>query len=294
MSQSRVIKGLREIFNNYDTFILDQWGVMHDGYSGFDLAIKCIDQLRLNDKNLIIVSNSSKKKEITKKNLNKLGFHKNDFVKIMTSGEMIWNSLRNNNFLTKNNIGMDCFHIHNKENNEEKNFLIGLEKFNFVEKIDNASFILGCTPFKKYNLTDYIPILLKAKKNNLPFICANPDFEYFDSKSNSLVFCMGTIAELYKNIGGNVLVLGKPSIEIYEESVSNILNLDKNKILAIGDSLDHDIVGASNFGIDNLFITSTGIHKDSFNFDNIMCEDNKKIFKNLGFKPTFISSDLRF
>ena len=74
---------------------------------------------------------------------------------------------------------------------------------------------------------------------------------------------MGTIAELYKNMGGEVFILGKPRFEIYEESTKKISNLDKSKILAVGDSLHHDIAGANNFGIDSLLITS-GIHHDCF------------------------------
>ena len=61
MININVIKGLKEIYTKYDTFILDQWGVMHDGYSGFKLAIECISELKSKNKNLLIVSNSSKK-----------------------------------------------------------------------------------------------------------------------------------------------------------------------------------------------------------------------------------------
>ena len=58
------IFGLKEIFQNYDTFILDQWGVMHDGYIGYPEAIKCIADLISNNKKIIIISNSSKKKNL--------------------------------------------------------------------------------------------------------------------------------------------------------------------------------------------------------------------------------------
>ena len=99
-----------------------------------------------------------------------------------------------------------------------KKYLEGLEKFNCVDNIDKADFILGCTPLVNKKVIDYIPLLLSAKKNNLPFICANPDFDTVESNSKSLSFCMGTIAELYKNMGGETFILGKPNVEIYNES----------------------------------------------------------------------------
>ena len=74
---------------------------------------------------------------------------------------------------------------------------------------------------------------------------------------------MGTIADLYDHMGGKVIILGKPSKEIYLETFKNLNQIDLSRIIAVGDSLDHDILGASNFGIDSVLITS-GIHKDLF------------------------------
>ena len=57
------LDGIREIINRYEVFILDQWGVMHDGNKGYFHAIKCINYLKANNKKLIIISNSSKRKK---------------------------------------------------------------------------------------------------------------------------------------------------------------------------------------------------------------------------------------
>ena len=64
-------------------------------------------------------------------------------------------------------------------------------------------------------------LLTKALENNLPFICANPDYETIENSSDNLKICMGTIAELYKSFGGLVFMMGKPSKYIYEESIKN-------------------------------------------------------------------------
>ena len=63
---------------------------------------------------------------------------------------------------------------------------------------------------------------------------------------------------------GKIIILGKPAIEIYIEGTKNLKLKNKSKILSIGDSLFHDILGAYNFGVDSDLITS-GIHSDYFN-----------------------------
>ena len=294
MRKVKTILGLKEIYNNYDTFILDQWGVMHDGDKGYLNAIKCVDKLFVNNKNLIIISNSSKKKETTSLRLPKLKFNLNHFNEIMTSGEMVWQSLLNESHALTKNIGQNCFHIYDDSKEDGKKYLDGLDKFNCVDNIDKADFILGCTPFVNKKVIDYIPILLSAKKNNLPFICANPDFDTVESNSKNLSFCMGTIAELYKNMGGETFILGKPNVEIYNQSLKKSVKIDKSRILAIGDSLHHDIKGAINFGIDSLFITSTGIHQKYFDKQNPLWDTDTNTLKKLSILPTFICSDFKF
>ena len=294
MSKVKNILGLKEIYQNYDIFILDQWGVMHDGYKGYSNAIECIDILFSHNKTLIIISNSSKKKNTTSSRLADLGFNDNHFTEIMTSGEMIWQSLVNENYLQTKNLGQNCFHILDKNKEDGKKYLEGLKKFNFVDSIETADFILACTPFANKNVIDYIPILTFAKKNNLPFICANPDFDTVESQSGKLAFCMGTIGKLYNNMGGETFILGKPNIEIYNESTKKLTSIDKSRILAIGDSLHHDIKGALNFGIDSLLITSTGIHQNFFDKNIPKWETDINIFQKIGFTPTFICNEFKF
>ena len=294
MSAVKNISGLKEIFQNYDDFILDQWGVMHDGYNGYPEAIKCIYNLISNKKKLIIISNSSKKKKSTSEKLQSLGFNQNQFAEIMTSGEMVWKNLIDEDFIKNKKLGKNCFHIFDKSKEDGIKFRAGLERFNFVVNIDQADFILGCTPFLNSGLVDYIPLLSEAIKNNLPFICANPDFDTVNNNSGELIICMGTIAALYENMGGKTIILGKPSKEIYIESTKNIVNIDKSKILAVGDSLSHDIKGAIDFGIDSLLITSTGIHQKFFDKLKPIWESNTNILNKLDIKPTFICSDFKF
>ena len=64
--------------------------------------------------------------------------------------------------------------------------------------------------------------MTKAIKNQLPFVCANPDFVSVEINSGKPIICMGTIAALYENMGGEVFILGKPGYEIYKESTKKL------------------------------------------------------------------------
>ena len=101
---------------------------------------------------------------------------------------------------------------------------------------------------------------------------------------------MGTIADLYDHMGGKVIILGKPSTEIYLESTKKIKKLDLSRIVAIGDSLDHDILGAKNFGIDSILILS-GIHKDLFENSITIGLKNMENSKKWNFNPTYVCTE---
>jgi len=288
----KTIKSISELINKYDLFIIDQWGVIHNGKFGYTYAIDCIKQLFNLKKILILISNSSKRNESTINRLPELGFNKNNFSEVMTSGEMIWRALnlKSNDFIKK--LGNNCYHLSYTNNKNVSKFTNGLN-FNFVNNLDDANFILGCTASPKLTTLDYIPLLEKAIKKNLPFICANPDFETIESNSEKKIISMGTIAELYKDFGGSVFILGKPSIEIYNESTKKFPKINKNKILAIGDSFYHDIKGAHNFNIDSMLITS-GIHSSMFDKINPKWEKDKNELKKFNFKPTYLCEKFKF
>ena len=271
----KFINSIKELINNYDNFIIDQWGVMHDGVNGFKHAIDAIEFLKRSNKNLFVISNSSKREKSSESRLPKLGFEKDSFIRLLTSGEMIWNHLFNkySNIFPKKK----CFHIYDDTKEDGLIFRDGLN-LNFIDNIDESELILACTPFKDMQPIDYSPILKKAINKKLTMYCANPDFETIEKNSENNIFCMGTIAEIYKQMGGEVIIKGKPEKEIYMETTKST-KLDKKRTLAIGDSLFHDIKGANNFNIDSLLIKS-GIHKDLIIINQLI--------QNHQIKPTYI------
>jgi HAD superfamily hydrolase (TIGR01459 family) len=97
-------------------------------------------------------------------------------------------------------------------------------------------------------------------KRGLPLICANPDKVV--EVGDQMVYCGGAIADIYAELGGEVHMAGKPFAPIYEEALLLAEGavgheLDRRRILAIGDSVRTDAIGAADFGIDLLFITGS-------------------------------------
>ena len=82
------------ILDNYDTFLLDMWGVMHDGRAPYEGVLRAVRKLKESGKRLIVLSNSSKRREDAERMLVELGFDIADFHDIVTSGDVSHRLLR--------------------------------------------------------------------------------------------------------------------------------------------------------------------------------------------------------
>jgi HAD superfamily hydrolase (TIGR01459 family) len=90
----------------------------------------------------------------------------------------------------------------------------------------------------------------------IPMVVANPDVVTVHGAE--LRTMPGTLARWYAEAGGEVHLMGKPAAIIYEGALE-MLDLPAREIIAIGDSLEHDIAGAAAAGVNSLFIAG-GIH----------------------------------
>jgi ribonucleotide monophosphatase NagD (HAD superfamily) len=80
----------KDLIDRYDGFILDQFGVLHNGVDGLEGAPDLVRKLANADefhKKLVILSNSSSSSASCKAKLPVLGFDSKDFVNAVTSGE---------------------------------------------------------------------------------------------------------------------------------------------------------------------------------------------------------------
>ncbi|MDB9744717.1 TIGR01459 family HAD-type hydrolase [Pelagibacteraceae bacterium] len=241
----RELNHLSEIFNAYDTFVIDLWGVMHNGIKLNDKAIEAVDQLKKKSKKIVFLSNAPRPSSKVIDFLLKLKMNKKYLSNVMTSGEAAMNAINANQF------GKKFFHLGPKRDSA----IFEKVKEN-KSTIDNCEFIL-CTGlfdeqetelnWYKFFLKDHV-----SKK----LICSNPDLTVH--RGDKEEYCAGYIAKIFEDLGGEAIYYGKPYKEIYE------MCFKKNeKVLAIGDNLRTDIKGANNLSKDCLFI-SNGVHRNEF------------------------------
>jgi len=246
------IEKLEQIYSNYNYFIFDVWGVIHDGVSAYPNASSVIKELNKIGKKVCFLSNAPRRASKVAEVLKKYDIYPNQYDFIMTSGEATFLDLQDNQNKNYNKYGKNYFYIGPKK---DLDLLDGLD-YKMVTKASEADFVIN-TGFDNDDSTieEKIPQITEALKNKLKMICVNPDMIVI-RKDRTEMLCAGVIAEEYKKNSGQVIYYGKPYEEVYNITRKLFNYCDKNQMIAIGDGLETDILGANNFGIDSVFITS--------------------------------------
>ena len=244
----RELNHLSEVFHDYDTFIIDLWGVMHNGIKLNDKAIEVVDHLKKESKKIVFLSNAPRPSAEVVNFLLKIKMDKQYLHNVMTSGEAAMHAINQNKF------GKKFFHL-----GPPRDVSVFEKVKNNKSSIDNCDFILCTGLFDEYeeNMNYYKNFLAKHTLKKL--ICTNPDL--IVHRGSKEEYCAGYIAKIFEELGGEVIYYGKPHKEIYE-----LCFKEHEKVLAIGDNLRTDIKGANNLNKDCLFI-SDGVHRNEFNSD---------------------------
>lgn len=130
--------------------------------------------------------------------------------------------------------------------------------------LEDAAFI-SCTGLlddENETPDDYTDLLGQALALKLPLVCANPDVQA--KRGDKLIYCGGALAQKYEDMGGETIYAGKPHKAIYRLSRAWLkeisgYDIDPSRILAIGDNIQTDLLGAQNENYDCLFVAS-GVH----------------------------------
>ena len=252
-----------KIYSKYDAFIIDLWGVIHDGITVFPKAIDCLKQLRKHNKKIVFLSNSPRTEGTIVKLLSGFGIVRDLYDGIVTSGMLAQQYCQNNYHETTN-----CYIIGD---------IIGesiIKNSNLVacDDISQAGLLLAIGVGNS-TISRCIADLEIAQKRNISMICANPDIEIVRA-SGERISCAGKIAHIYQEMGGHVIYFGKPYTAVYD-SCKRILNQllgDNYNILAIGDSYNTDINGAENYGVDSCLILSGIADSSKSNYKRLVAK----------------------
>ncbi len=236
---------LSNIYKNYDTFIIDLWGVIHNGVALNPKAIAAIEQLKINSKKIVFLSNAPRPSSKVVNFLLKMNMEKKYLSNVMTSGEAAMHAIN------KNKFGKTFFHL-----GPPRDTSVFEKVKNNKTDLENCDFILCTGLFDEYeNDLEYYKNFLK-KFVSKKLVCTNPDLTVHRGKEEEL--CAGSVAKVFEELGGEVVYFGKPHEEVYKMCFNS-----NEKVLAIGDNLRTDIKGANNLNLDCVFIIN-GVHRNEY------------------------------
>jgi HAD superfamily hydrolase (TIGR01459 family) len=247
--------------------------VVHNGRAPYARAIAALQRLRTAGKTVILITNVPKPRWSIPPQLDRIGVARDAWDVIVTSGDAIRAELAARAPGPMFKIGPGDY---------DKPLWEGL---GLIETTLADARFIGISGLNRDDETpaDYAAILREARARDLELLCANPDIVV--QFGDKLVWCAGAVARDYEAMGGRVVMAGKPYAPIYELAYKEILDrrrlaggggaadaktagetpavqVDKSRILAIGDGLPTDIAGANAQGIDCMFIAS-GMHGEA-------------------------------
>lgn len=260
----RLLDGLAAVASRYDAFLLDQFGVLHDGTTVYPGVVPCLEALKDAGKRVIILSNSGTLQLPNRERLARLGIPKTLYEDFVTSGEVARAYLASRPYELRTSTTapapLRCLPLGRLTGGEsERTILTGLDIAE-AASVEDADFLMVASFGQKPPPRDaYDAILTAARHRNLTLVCANPDVK--GVSPNGLIHAPGALAADYAASGGKVVYIGKPHPLIYRHVLRNLAPLPTGRVLAVGDSLSHDIAGAQGVGVAAALVIE-GIHNE--------------------------------
>jgi HAD superfamily hydrolase (TIGR01459 family) len=280
------IDRLAPFAESYDAVLSDVWGVIHNGVAATPEACDALVRFRAKGGTVALITNAPRPGAVVSKFLDKLNVPREAYDTIVSSGDV-------SRAVISKRPGRNVFHIGPPR---DLGIFEGLG-LNFVS-LGEADYAVctGLQDDETETPESYRAMLAKMHERNLFMVCGNPDLVV--ERGDKLVYCAGAIADLYAELGGDVLYAGKPHAPIYQECLNRVTALrghapDRSKILAIGDSVRTDVTGATRMGIDCLFVTA-GIHAEEVGRDRPNDAALSEMFASAGASPKAVTQRLRW
>jgi HAD superfamily hydrolase (TIGR01459 family) len=249
------LDSIKELGSRYRAWLVDIWGVMHNGHRAFPAAVAATRAYRAQAGIVVLLSNSPRPSPSVQEQLRRLGVPNDAYDATVTSGDLTRHELAKHKgavvFLLGPERDRPIFHGLDVELGPHRDAELVVCSGLFDDDTETPE--------------DYADLLSELAARKLPMICANPD--QMVERGDRLVWCAGALANLYERQGGSVIYAGKPYAPIYHlahETIGKLVGerVAKDEVLAIGDGVNTDIAGAGNVGIASVFVAS-GLHMPS-------------------------------
>ncbi len=260
----------------YNGFILDLWGVIHDGADAYPGAVDCLQALCAQGKPVVLLSNAPRPAAQVEEKMEKMGVSKDWYQAIITSGEAARVYLQD---ASQKSWGKKYFFVGLPDDEA----MMENMPFARTQNINEADWVL-CAGYDYFGQApeEQDALLAAAKEKNLPMLCINPDIEVV-RQTGEKILCAGHLAKRYEALGGAVDYIGKPHPYVYDLAFKHFEHLARGQILAVGDGHHTDIVGANQAGIPCVLVTG-GILKETAKDEAKLVE----VLAHCGAKPDYV------
>jgi HAD superfamily hydrolase (TIGR01459 family) len=225
----------------YRAILCDVWGVVHDGVALYPGAAERLQQWRGEGRFVILITNAPRTAEAVEQQLGRIGLPREAWDGIATSGEA--------GIAALTALGTPVGFVGTQS---DRAVLEGRG----VEIDDAEDFTdLACAGLdgRREQIDDYVPDLECWAARGVTMHCLNPDRVVI--RGGVPEACAGAIADVYEALGGPVIWYGKPYPAIYEHALHLAGDPPFDAVLAVGDGLQTDILGAARMGFDAVFVT---------------------------------------
>lgn len=285
----RVVSGLAGLVDEYDGYLVDSYGVLHDGKSLYPGTRDCLMHLRRHEKRVVILTNTPRRASTVGKEIARVGVTPDSFDLVISAGEASHRLLRELHSVEPTVTGKRCYYIGPDRSRE---ILDGLDLQEVSELADADFLLITGLETSSHEVEDYGDVLYRAADRGIPAICANPDISAIRAGKSGP--CAGAVALRYEEVGGTVRYFGKPYPEIYDMAIESLPGIPPERILGVGDLFATDILGARSYGLDALFI-SEGVHRDELLRDGEMdLVKLRELCDRTGTTPSIVTGGFRW
>lgn len=260
--------------DQYQHFVFDQYGVLHDGVTPYPNMADEIRNLKKAGKTVSVISNSGKRAAVNVERLKRFGYDESLIDTVYTSGEIAWHQLQNWS-QEKSDTALRVYFL---GTDDDRSAIDGLGLREVTDTADSDLVIIAGMGTGPKDKDYYRQSLRDAAGRKVPAFCTNPDwYQLLGGGKKSMG--PGQIAHIYQSLGGVCTYFGKPHPEIYRY-MFNCSKIDAQQTVCIGDSVAHDIVGASRAGCDSI-LAATGVH------EHLSAHELQEIIKNEQCEPDY-------
>lgn len=235
---------LDELDPKYRTILCDIWGVVHDGGQLLPGVIERLLRWKSEGRHVLLLTNAPRSADVVQLQLDRMGLPRGAYDRVASSGEAgiaaLTHPPRPVGFLGT---------AADRDDLMRRGVII----------IDANYAELACTGLDEWrdDPEEYREQLAGLAGSGVVMHCINPDRVVL--RSGVREACAGALADIYEALGGHVEWYGKPHGPIYDHARALAGDPPLEQMLAIGDGLPTDILGAAKYGIDAVYV-SHGIH----------------------------------